>query len=79
MTTHEHSPLSLLKTPRFAPFFWTQFAGAFNDNIFKNVLMLLLAFRAAQPGQTDILMNLAAGLFILPFFLFSNICPARSR
>ncbi|SCX79419.1 MFS transporter [Desulfoluna spongiiphila] len=73
MTQHENAPSSLLKAPRFAPFFWTQFAGAFNDNIFKNVLMLLLAFRAAQPGQTDILMNLAAGLFILPFFLFSSL------
>lgn len=73
MQQTDHAPTSLLKTRRFAPFFWTQFAGAFNDNIFKNVLMLLLAFRTAQPGQTDILMNLAAGLFILPFFLFSAL------
>ncbi|WP_300667283.1 MFS transporter [Desulfoluna sp.] len=73
MPQNDHAPSSLLKTRRFAPFFWTQFAGAFNDNIFKNVLMLLLAFRATQPGQTDILMNLAAGLFILPFFLFSSL------
>lgn len=73
MQNNQHAPSSLLKTRRFAPFFWTQFAGAFNDNLFKNVLMLLLAFKAAQPGQTDILMNLAAGLFILPFFLFSSI------
>jgi len=73
MQKNQHAPSSLLKTRRFAPFFWTQFAGAFNDNLFKNVLMLLLAFRAAQPGQTDILMNLAAGLFILPFFLFSSL------
>ena len=67
------APQSLLKTRRFAPFFWTQFAGAFNDNIFKNVLMLLLAFRTVQAGQADILMNMAAGLFILPFFLFSSL------
>lgn len=73
MPQSDHSSLHLLTTRRFAPFFWTQFAGAFNDNLFKNVLMLLLAFRAAQPGQTDILMNLAAGLFILPFFLFSSL------
>ena len=73
MQQPDHTPSSLLKTPRFAPFFWTQFAGAFNDNIFKNVLMLLLAFRAGQPGQTDMLMNLAAGLFIIPFFLFSSL------
>ncbi|MCG8473217.1 MAG: MFS transporter, partial [Desulfobacterales bacterium] len=65
--------MTLLSTRRFAPFFWTQFAGAFNDNVFKNVLMLLLAFRAAGAGNTSVLMNLAAGLFILPFFLFSSL------
>jgi len=39
-----HSQFELLKTKRFAPFFWTQFFGAFNDNIFKNALMALLTF-----------------------------------
>jgi 1-acyl-sn-glycerol-3-phosphate acyltransferase len=63
----------LLKTRRFAPFFATQFLGAFNDNLFKNALVVLLTFQAAQwttlsPG---LLANLAAGIFILPFFLFS--------
>ncbi len=63
----------LLKARRFAPFFVTQFLGAFNDNLFKNALVVLLTFRAAQwttlsPG---LLANLAAGIFILPFFLFS--------
>ena len=65
--------MQLLSSKRFAPFFWTQFAGAFNDNVFKNVLMLLLAFRATEAGNTHVLMNLAAGLFILPFFLFSAL------
>jgi 1-acyl-sn-glycerol-3-phosphate acyltransferase len=69
----EHSQFGLLREKRFAPFFWTQFAGAFNDNIYKNVLILIIAFQAAgtNPGQSDILINMAAGLFILPFFLFS--------
>lgn len=63
----------LLKTRRFAPFFVTQFLGAFNDNLFKNALVVLLTFQAAQwttlsPG---LLANMAAGIFILPFFLFS--------
>jgi 1-acyl-sn-glycerol-3-phosphate acyltransferase len=63
----------LLKQKRFAPFFATQFLGAFNDNLFKNALVVLLTFQAAHwttlaPG---LLANLAAGIFILPFFLFS--------
>lgn len=68
-----HNQFGLLKEKRFAPFFWTQFAGAFNDNIYKNVLILMIAFQSAQAmkGQSDIIINLAAGLFILPFFFFS--------
>lgn len=64
---------SLLKQRRFAPFFWTQALGAFNDNIFKNVLLLLLTFVAVPRygWDTGLLNNLAAGLFILPFLLFS--------
>ncbi|RWX53380.1 MFS transporter [Photobacterium chitinilyticum] len=58
---------------RFLPYFCTQALGAFNDNIFKNVLLLLVAF--AAPGtlflDSNLIINLAAGLFILPFFLFS--------
>ena len=63
----------LLSTRRFAPFFWTQFFGAFNDNVFKNALMLTIAFQAGQrlSMSSDVAINLAAGLFILPFFLFS--------
>ena len=63
----------LLSTRRFAPFFWTQFLGAFNDNVFKNALMLIIAFQAGQrlSMTSDVVINLAAGLFILPFFLFS--------
>lgn len=69
----QHSQFSLLKFRRFAPFFGTQFLGAFNDNLFKNALIVLLTFQAASwtalaPG---VLSNLAAGIFILPFFLFS--------
>ena len=68
-----HSPFSLLKTRRFAPFFVTQFLGAFNDNLFKNALVVLLTFHAASwtTIAPELLTNLAAGIFILPFFLFS--------
>ena len=63
----------LLRQRRFGPFFLTQFLGAFNDNVFKNALIILIAFyRASQTGLSpDVLINLCAGLFILPFFLFS--------
>ncbi|WP_234086991.1 MFS transporter [Azonexus sp. R2A61] len=64
---------ALLKQRRFAPFFVTQFLGAFNDNLFKNALVVLLTFQAAQwtTLKAELLANLAAGVFILPFFLFS--------
>ena len=63
----------LLKTRRFAPFFVTQFLGAFNDNLFKNALVVLLTFQAASwtTIKPELLANMAAGIFILPFFLFS--------
>jgi hypothetical protein len=62
----------LLNTRRFAPFFWTQFLGAFNDNVFKNALVIFIAFQAAATNSSsDTLVNICQGLFILPFFLFS--------
>ena len=63
----------LLVERRFLPFFITQFLGAFNDNVFKNALIILIAFQGAQYSDiaTDTLTNLSAGLFILPFFLLS--------
>jgi 1-acyl-sn-glycerol-3-phosphate acyltransferase len=73
----EHSQFRLLAERRFGPFFATQFLGAFNDNVFKNALVILIAFNLAHTsGMTDevrpeVLVNLAGGLFILPFFLFS--------
>ena len=65
--------MHLLGTRRFAPFFWTQFLGAFNDNLYKNALVVMLTFNTAQwtTLTPETLANLAAGLFILPFFLFS--------
>ena len=64
------SQFQLLGQKRFLPFFMTQFFGAFNDNVFKNALVIMIAFKVAD-DQVDILTNLAFGLFILPFFLFS--------
>ena len=66
---------SLLTQKRFLPYFITQFLGAFNDNIFKNVLLLFVAFASVDtlPISSNLFINLAAGLFILPFFLFSAL------
>ena len=67
------SQFELLRQKRFLPFFITQFFGAFNDNVFKNSLLILIAFQGSQFVNTsaDLLINVAAALFILPFFLFS--------
>ena len=66
------SQFGLLGTRRLAPLFVTQFFGAFNDNLFKQAFIVILAFGGliAEDGA-GIYVNLAAGLFILPFFLFS--------
>ena len=60
---------------RFLPFFVTQFLGAFNDNLFKNALLVMVVSSAAVNAEssTNFTTNLAAGLFILPFFLFSTL------
>ncbi len=64
---------ALLKENRFAPFFWTQFLGAANDNLFKFAFTVLATYHAAEWGGLDpkIAGPLIGGLFILPFMLFS--------
>ncbi|WP_020649562.1 MFS transporter [Solimonas variicoloris] len=70
---HHGSQFALLGRRRYAPLFITQALGAFNDNVYKNALVILIGFGIAglSPAQIDFYVNLAAGLFILPFFLFS--------
>jgi 1-acyl-sn-glycerol-3-phosphate acyltransferase len=66
------SQFALLGKRRFAPFFWTQALGAFNDNAFRNALVILVAFQMGLDAHTvSLYTNLAPALFILPFFLFS--------
>ncbi len=64
---------ALLKERRFLPFFLTQALGAFNDNVFKQALIVLITYVMAglSDAEEHTLTNLAAALFILPFFLFS--------
>lgn len=65
----------LLASRRFGPFFTVQFLGALNDNLFRNSLATLIVFGIGLEAGWDVsgLVNLAALLFILPFFLFSAV------
>jgi 1-acyl-sn-glycerol-3-phosphate acyltransferase len=67
------SQFQLLRERRFRPLFFTQFLGAFNDNVFKTALVTLVTFRTGTLTDIDpkTLATLLPGLFILPFFLFS--------
>src|SRR5579864_2332846 len=69
----EHSQFQLMRERRFAPFFWTQFLGAGNDNVYKNALVIFVAFEAATLTtlSANDLVNIAAAVFIAPFVLFS--------
>jgi 1-acyl-sn-glycerol-3-phosphate acyltransferase len=67
------SQFALLTQRRFGPFFWTQFLGAFNDNLFKNALLVAITFDARAWTETSpaLLNQLIPGLFILPYVVFS--------
>ena len=63
---------SLLAQRRFAPFFWTQFAGAGNDNIFKFAFTVMVTYQLSVGWLPGAMAGLVIGaLFILPFLLFS--------
>jgi len=63
----------IFKDKKFWPLFWTQFLGALNDNFFKNALVMLITYKSVTIGGLDsgLLVPLAGGIFIFPFFLFS--------
>mgnify|MGYP000277117570 FL=1 len=69
----QENQFHLFNTKRFLPLFITQFLGAFNDNVFKNALVVLITYEVGiRAGwDPDMLVLIAAGIFILPFFLFS--------
>ena len=74
MEQQQKSQFHLFTQRRFLPFFVTQFLGALNDNLFKNALLVIVVSSAiaGSDSSTNFTTNLAAGLFILPFFLFST-------
>lgn len=63
----------LINSRRFLPMFLTQFFGAFNDNVYKYALLMVFTYGWIARGDMEIstLNNVAALLFILPFFIFS--------
>jgi 1-acyl-sn-glycerol-3-phosphate acyltransferase len=69
----DRSQFALLRERRFAPFFWTQFLGAANDNIFKNAFVVFVTFEAVKGMAIDsgTVVNLIGAIFILPFMVFS--------
>jgi 1-acyl-sn-glycerol-3-phosphate acyltransferase len=68
----EPNQFALLGQRRFAPFFWTQFLGAGNDNLFKFAFTVLVTYELEVSWLPPSLAGLAIGaLFILPFLLFS--------
>ncbi|MGE8495203.1 MFS transporter [Comamonas sp.] len=63
---------ALLGQRRFAPFFWTQFAGAANDNLFKFAFTVMVTYQLQVAWMPPAMAGLVIGaLFILPFLLFS--------
>jgi 1-acyl-sn-glycerol-3-phosphate acyltransferase len=68
----QHNQFELLRLRRFAPFFATQALGAFNDNAFRNAMIVLVGFHMGlDDSAVGFYSNIAPALFILPFFLFS--------
>ena len=71
--THaDPNQFALLRQRRFAPFFWTQFSGAANDNLFKFAFTVMVTYQLSVSWLPPALAGLVIGaLFILPFLLFS--------
>ena len=66
-----HSQFNLLTQRRFLPYFMVQALGAFNDNVYRQAIIGLLAYMAVSRSEMGLYANLAPAIFILPFFLFS--------
>ncbi len=68
------SLLRIFTSKRFLPIFIAQFGGALNDNLFKSAMLIIVAFQLTDAAaQASTINNVAALLFILPYFLFSTL------
>jgi MFS family permease len=66
--------IGLLKERRFLPLFVTQFFGAFNDNLFKQTMVLFATYRVFNDARVESNFNaIATGLSLIPFFLLSAL------
>lgn len=65
--------LNILRQRPFLSVFLTQFFGAFNDNLFRSSMVAFITYKLTTiaPSDKEIIVTLAMGLFMLPFFLFS--------
>src|ERR671921_2165380 len=69
-----HDALHLVRTRRFLPIFVTQFLGAFNDNLFRTAMVMLVIYGIYRDAEQEVAFSaIAGGLFILPFFLLSAL------
>src|SRR5919112_3092347 len=69
-----HDALHLVRTRRFLPIFVTQFLGAFNDNLFRTAMVMLVIYGIYRDAEQEATFSaIAGGLFILPFFLLSAL------
>ena len=73
--------MHLMRERRFVPLFVTQFLGAFNDNLFRTAMIMLVIYGIYKDEAAEATFSaIAGGLFILPFFLLSALVrPARRR
>ena len=71
VSLHRGNYFSLLSNGRFEAFLWTQFLGAFNDNLYK-MIVSLVAVRAASQAGCGSYLALAGAVFVLPFLLFAG-------
>src|SRR5918998_5124019 len=69
-----HDALHLVRTRRFLPIFVTQFLGAFNDNLFRTAMVMLVIYGIYRDATQEAAFSaIAGGRFILPFFLLSAL------
>ena len=69
-----HNAIHLVKTRRFLPIFVTQFLGAFNDNLFRTAMVMLVIYGIFRDAEQEATFSaIAGGLFIAPFFLLSAL------
>src|ERR671919_3116699 len=66
--------MHLMRERRFIPLFATQFLGAFNDNLFKNAMVLFVVYQVYNDERSETWFSaITTGIFILPFFLLSAL------